>query len=86
MENGDVRYYISSGNDGRFAMKTVTGLDGTNSAKLVVTRPLDARKSPEFERNPVYHLTVTATDTRFTADATVTVKVSDNIRCHIYSF
>ena len=86
VENGDVRYYISSGNDGRFAMKTVIGYDGTNSGRLVVTRPLDARKSPEFERNPVYHLTVTATDTRFTADATVTVKVSGIIRCHIYSF
>ena len=76
LENAEVYYYITSGNDGRFSMETIVGQDGQNTGKLIVTRPLDAKKSPEFEKNPVYTLTVTATDRKHTATATITVRVS----------
>ena len=76
LENGQVYYFITSGNDGRFSMETIEGQDGKNTGRLIVTRPLDAKKSPEFEKDPVYTLTVTATDRKHTANATIIVKVS----------
>ena len=76
LENADVYYFITSGNDGRFSMETVPGQDQANTGRLIVSRPLDAKKSPEFEKNPVYTLTITATDRKHTATATVTVRVS----------
>ena len=84
LENGDVYYFITSGNDGRFTMETIVGQDRKNTGRLIVSRPLDAKKSPEFEKNPVYTLTVTATDRKHTATATVTVRVS--LFCFISSW
>ncbi|XP_028409982.1 protocadherin-like protein isoform X2 [Dendronephthya gigantea] len=76
-ENADVRYFITAGNDGRFAMETILGRDGQNTGRLKVLFPLDAKKSPKFRANPVYTLTVTATDRKHTATATITVRVLD---------
>jgi hypothetical protein len=76
VENSEVYYFITSGNDGRFTMETIFGQDGRNTGKLIVSRPLDAKKSEDFIKNPVYTLTVTATDRKHTATATVTVRVN----------
>ena len=76
VENSEVYYFITSGNDGRFTMETIFGQDGSNTGKLIVSRPLDAKKSEDFIKNPVYTLTVTATDRKHTATATVTVRVN----------
>ena len=76
LENGYIEYFITSGNDGRFSMETIVGRDQENTARLIISSPLDAKKSPEFEKNPVYTLTVTATDRKHTANATITIKVS----------
>jgi hypothetical protein len=84
LENGDVYYFITSGNDGRFTMETIVGQDRKNTGQLIVSRPLDAKKSPEFEKNPVYVLTVIATDRKHIATATVTVRVS--LFCFILSW
>ena len=72
----DLRYYITSGNDGRFSMETVVGQFHVNTGRLVITSPLNVKKSPEFERNPKYTLTVTATDGKHTATATIFLRVS----------
>ena len=72
----NIRYYITSGNDGRFSMETVVRQSQENTGRLIISRPLDVKKSQEFERNPVYTLTVTATDGKHTATTTVTVRVS----------
>lgn len=72
----DVRYYITSGNDGRFSMETVVRQSQENTGRLIVSHPLKVKKSPEFERNPVYTLTITATDGRHTTNTTVIVRVS----------
>ena len=72
----DLRYYITSGNDGRFSMETVVGQFHVNTGRLIITSPLNVKKSPEFERNPVYTLTVTATDGKHTATATISLRVS----------
>ena len=76
LENGFVEYFITSGNDGRFSMKTIVGRDQKNTGRLILSRPLDAKKSPEFQKNPVYNLTVTATDRKHTAITTITIRVS----------
>ena len=76
LENAEVYYFITSGNDGRFSMETIYGQDQANTGRLIVSRPLDAKKSPEFEKNPVYTLTVTATDRKHTSTAKITVRVS----------
>lgn len=75
LDNADVHYFITSGNDGRFTMETEYGRYHENNGRLIVSRPLDAKKSPEFEKNPVYCLTVTATDQKHTATATIFVLV-----------
>ena len=75
LENANVSYFLTSGNDGRFEMETVYDKDQKNYGQLKVVIPLDVEKSPEFEKNPVYILTVTATDRKHTDKATITIKV-----------
>ena len=81
-ENGYIEYFITSGNDGRFSMKTIVGRDNKNIGRLILNSPLDAKKSPEFEKNPVYTLTVTATDRKHTANAQISIRVS--IKCIVF--
>ena len=61
LENANVSYFITSGNDGRFEMRTMYEKDQKNYGNLYIVRPLDVEKTPEFQTNPVYNLTVTAT-------------------------
>ena len=83
LENANVSYFITSGNDGRFEMETVYDKDQKNYGRLKVVIPLDVEKSPQFERNPVYILTVTATDRKHTDKATITIKVRIHLLiCH----
>ena len=78
LENANVSYFITSGNDGRFEMKTIYGRDTINIGRLIVIRPLDVEKSPEFKNKPVYNLTITATDRKHTARAHIIITVSTN--------
>ena len=81
-ENGYIEYFITSGNDGRFSMKTIVGRDNKNIGRLILSSPLDTKKSPKFEKNPVYTLSVTATDGKHTANATITIRVS--VKCIVF--
>ena len=79
LENAEVFYFITAGNDGRFAMNTIFGQDNKNYGQLTVIRSLDAKKTKEFEQYPVYNLTVTATDRKHTATATINIRVSEGL-------
>ena len=76
LENANVSYFITSGNDGRFEMRTMYEKDQKNYGNLYIVQPLDVEKTPEFQTNPVYSLTVTATDRKHTDTATIQIIVS----------